>query len=124
MEPELKSDINKKSLLIVLTQAPLASSNNQEAFDLALAAASFDQDVTLVFEGDAIYQLTMNQNPSDVGRKNLPKMMKAFPMYGIEKLYVFMASDQGDMKVPDNIAVLDDQSYRQLLSESDSVIRF
>ncbi len=116
--------MNRKSLLIVLTQAPLASSNNQEALDLALAAASFDQDVSLVFEGDAIYQLALNQNPGDAGRKNLPKMMKAFPMYGIEKLYVFMASDLGDMKTPDNIAVLDDQSYRRLLSESDSVIRF
>ena len=116
--------MNKKSLLIALTQAPLASSNNQEAFDLALAAASFDQDVTLVFEGDAIYQLTMNQNPSDVGRKNLPKMMKAFPMYGIEKLYIFMASDTEQIEIPNNIEVLDDQSYRQLLSESDSIIRF
>lgn len=116
--------MNKKSLVIVFTKPPSASSANQEALDLALAAASFDQDVKLVFEGDAIYQLANSQEPGLVGRKNLSKMMKALPLYGIDKLYIFSISDSGEQELPENATVLDDHEYQVLLTESDTVIRF
>ncbi|KZY61310.1 hypothetical protein A3742_00800 [Oleiphilus sp. HI0071] len=113
-----------KSLVIVFTQPPSASSANQEALDLALAAASFDQEVKLVFEGDAIYQLVNSQEPGLVGRKNLSKMMKALPLYGIDLLYIFSGSDTSSQELPENATLLDDQSYQTLLAQSNSVIRF
>ena len=116
--------MHKKSLAIVLTQAPSATSANQEALDLALAAASFDQDVALIFEGDAIYQLANTQEPGLVGRKNLSKVMKALPIYGIEKLYAFGSSDFGVLGSDAKPTILSEHDYRTLLAESDTVIRF
>lgn len=116
--------MNKKSLVIVFTKPPSASSANQEALDLALAAASFDQDVKLVFEGDGIYQLANSQEPGLVGRKNLSKMMKALPLYGIDKLYLFSMPDLHRRDMPENATLLDNSGYRTLLSESNTVIRF
>lgn len=118
--------MQKKSLLIILTQGPNASSANQEALDIALAAASFDQPVSLLFEGDGVYQLLTEQDPNIVGRKNLSKAMKAFPIYGIEKLYAFS----------DNNTLLDNKSieavakpvgeaeYAGLIRSHATVLRF
>lgn len=116
--------MHSKSLVIVFTQPPSASSANQEALDLALAAASFDQDVTLVFEGDAAYQLLNTQEPGLVGRKNLLKMMKALPLYGINTLHVFGSSESALQELPENATHLDTNGYRKLLAASDNVIRF
>lgn len=116
--------MNNKSLAIVFTQPPSGSSANQEALDLALAAASFDQEVRLIFEGDAAYQLVLDQEPGLVGRKNLSKMMKALPLYGIDRLYIFGTSVTDEHGLPDNAKLLDEQGYRMLLEESDAIIRF
>lgn len=118
--------MQKKSLLIILTQGPNASSNNQEALDIALAAASFDQPVSLLFEGDGIYQLLTEQDPNIAGRKNLSKAMKAFPIYGIDKLYAFA----GNTTLLDNKSIeaiaksVGEAEYAGLIRSHATVLRF
>ena len=111
-----------KSLLILISHAPQASSNNQEAIDLALAAASFDQDVSLLFTGNGLFQLVSEQSPNDVGRKNLPKMLKALPIYGIRCF-----AEQNTLLDASQIAdttVLSKAQVKQLINEHDTVLHF
>lgn len=119
---------NTKSILIYLTKAPMANSANQEAVDLALAAASFEQEVSLLFEGDASFQLIPNQTPDSVGRKNLPKAFKAFPIYGIQDLYL-LGNTQESLKAKihaehKNIIEVANNELNSLFEKFDTVIRF
>ena len=116
--------MSSKSILIVLTQAPSNASANQEALDLALAAATFEQKVTLVYEGDAIYQLASQQQPELIGRKNLPKVMKALPIYGIEDQYIYRPSKCSQLETTKQLTELDTTSYRKLIDSSDTILRF
>lgn len=50
-------------LVIISRAGPTASLAAREAIDTALAAAAFDQQVTLLFDGDGVYQLVKAQQP-------------------------------------------------------------
>lgn len=121
--------MNSKSVLICLSKAPQAGSANHEAIDLALAAASFDQTVGLIFEGDAALQLLPGQNPNQSGRKNLSKMLKALPIYGIEELYLYSptvddATISSITLATPTLKIIEDTTYGETLARFDSVIRF
>ncbi len=73
-------------LLVIQSTAPYAHSHAQEALDLVLAAAAFDLPVYYLLMGDACYQLLETAQPELNGRKNLSKMMKALPLYGVEHI--------------------------------------
>ncbi len=71
-----------------MTQSPYSGSLSREAIDYCLAAAAFEQDLELLFTGDAVLQLIKNQEPSAIDQKNLTKTLSALPIYGIDKFYV------------------------------------
>ena len=78
----------KKHILIVNQSAPYSSSNAKESLDIALAAGTFEQTVSILFTGDACYQLLPNQTPETINSKNLCQMLKVLPIYGIDELLV------------------------------------
>jgi len=77
-----------KKILIVNQSAPYSSGNAKESLDLALAAGTFEQDVSILFTGDACYQLLAAQKPKEIDSKNLSQMLKVLPIYGVESLFV------------------------------------
>ena len=81
-----QAKVNK--ILIVNQSAPYSSGNAKESLDLALAAATFEQNVSILFTGDACYQLIAQQTPQNINSKNLTQMLKALPIYGVENLFV------------------------------------
>ena len=118
---------NKKKLLIVQTKAPFGSSSIQESLDIVLAAGTFDQDVSLLIEGDACFQLLNGQQPDIINRKNTTKMLKALPIYGVDKILVCAesASARG-LTLNDNdiFKFVSRNNIRNIYSESDTVLRF
>jgi len=76
------------SILLVQQSAPYGNSSAKEALDIALSAATFEQDISILFTGDACYQLMANQNSEKIDQKNISQMLKALPIYGIEEMYV------------------------------------
>ena len=50
--------------------------------------AAFEQDVSLAFLGDGVYQLTKGQDTKGIGIKNHSKTYRALEGYDVEKLYV------------------------------------
>ena len=117
----------KKKLLIVQTKAPFGSSATQESLDIALAAGTFDQDVSLLIEDDACYQLLSAQQPEIINRKNTTKMLNALPIYGIDKILVCAESASLRNLPPNNndaFKFITKNEIKTVYSESDTVIRF
>lgn len=117
-----------KNMLIVNQSPPYSSANASEALDLALAAATFDQDVSILFTGDACYQLLNQQTPEKIDAKNLNKMFKALPIYGISEILVDADSLEHrqikELIEGVSIKLLSKDEIKQLYNKADAVIRF
>ena len=78
----------KKSFLLICRRAPYGQSLAREALDVALTAATFDQQVAMLFLGDGVLQLLKAQQPAVIAQKALDKQLAALPLYDIETVYV------------------------------------
>jgi len=59
-----------------------------ESLEVVLIAAAFEQDVSLAFVDDGVYQIVEGQNTDGIGMKNFSKTFHALGDYDINKLYV------------------------------------
>jgi tRNA 2-thiouridine synthesizing protein C len=55
---------------------------------VVLIGAAFDQDVSLAFVDDGVYQLTKGQNTGEIGMKNFSPTYSALGDYEVKKIYV------------------------------------
>ncbi len=69
-------------------KAPYGTIYALESLEVVLIAAAFDQDISLVFADDGVYQLTKNQDTNGIGMKNFSKTYSALGDYDIKKIYV------------------------------------
>lgn len=76
-----------KKTLLITRQSPYRSHLARGALDAALAAAVFEQDVTLLFMDDGVWQLTGEQQPEAAYTKSLEKTLRSLELYDLEKLY-------------------------------------
>ena len=58
-----------------------------EVIEMALALATFDQEVTLIFTGAAIGWLIKQQGPRKVSAKTPSSLIKALPMYDCDQVF-------------------------------------
>jgi tRNA 2-thiouridine synthesizing protein C len=77
-----------KKFLYVNRKAPHGSIYALESLEVVLVGAAFDQDVSLAFIDDGVYQLMLNQNTSGIGVKNFSSTYKALGDYDINQIYV------------------------------------
>jgi tRNA 2-thiouridine synthesizing protein C len=117
-----------QKILIVNQSAPYSSGNAKESLDLALAAGTFEQDVSILFTGDACYQLLTSQKPNKIDSKNLNQMLKVLPIYGVDKLFVDEQSllDRNIQYIDDDIKVtkISASESRELYQNATTVFRF
>lgn len=73
-------------------RAPHGTIYALEGLEVALIGAAFDQDISMVFMDDGVFQLIKGQDPKVLGMKNFSVTFKALGMYGIEQIYVETAS--------------------------------
>lgn len=118
----------KKHILIVNQSAPYSTGNAKESLDVALSAGTFDQSISILFTGDACYQLLADQAPETIHSKNLLNMFKALPIYGIETLLVDKQSlhDRNINHLTENlpISLVSKQEVRELYQKASAVLRF
>lgn len=81
-----------KKILLISRHAPYGNSIAREALDAALSAAVYDQDLTLLFMDDGVFQLLKNQQAHTISQKNFSSMLSALPFYDIDKIYVHRES--------------------------------
>ena len=77
-----------KKFLYINRRAPHGSIYAQESLEVVLIGAAFEQDVTLAFIDDGVYQLMKNQDPSEIGTKNFAPTFRALGDYDVNQIYV------------------------------------
>ena len=77
-----------KKFLYVNRKAPYGTIYALESLEVVLIGAAFDQDVSLAFLDDGVFQLTKNQNTETIGVKNFSPTFRALGDYDVTKLYV------------------------------------
>ena len=127
MEEELETGVIKK-FLYVNRRAPHGTVYAHEALEVVLIGAAFDQDVSLAFIDDGVFQLKKNQDTSEIYTKNFSKIYSALEMYDVEKLFVEKESlesrglTENDLSV--DVKVIDSNEMKKLMSDSEVVLNF
>jgi tRNA 2-thiouridine synthesizing protein C len=117
-----------KKFMFLNRRAPHGSIHALESLEVVLIAATFDQDVSLVFIDDGVYQLLKGQQTKGIGCKNFSPSYRALEGYDVEKLYVDRRSlvergiEVGQLLVP--VEVLDTPAMTELMNEQDVILSF
>ncbi|HAI70661.1 MAG TPA: sulfurtransferase TusC, partial [Gammaproteobacteria bacterium] len=80
-----------KKFLYLNRKAPYGTIYALESLEVVLIGAAFEQDVSLAFIDDGVYQLKKDQKTSvsdGIGVKDFSKTYRALEGYDVEKLYV------------------------------------
>jgi tRNA 2-thiouridine synthesizing protein C len=77
-----------KKFMFVNRKAPYGSIYALESLEVVLISAAFEQEVSLVFSDDGVYQIKKGQNTEGIGMKNFSPTYNALGDYDINKLYV------------------------------------
>jgi tRNA 2-thiouridine synthesizing protein C len=77
-----------KKFLYVNRKAPYGSIYALESLEVVLIGAAFEQDVSLAFVDDGVYQLTKGQDTTAIGMKNFSPTYSALGDYDVQKIYV------------------------------------
>jgi len=119
--------MSMQKLLYVFTQAPYSNSAGLEALDAVLIGAAFEQDISVLFIHNGVFQLNQNQSPNE-GVKQFTKTYKALEDFGVDSVYVdrlSMASRGLDLTQLICPAVsLEPEQVTDLLSEQYRVFTF
>ena len=117
-----------KKFMFVNRKAPYGTIYALESLEVVLITATFDQDVSLVFMDDGVYELVKGQQTKDIGIKNFSPSYRALDGYDVEKLYVDQESlsarglSEKDLLVP--VEVLNAEQMGQLMAQQDVILSF
>ncbi len=117
-----------KKFMYVNRKAPYGTIYALESLEVVLIGAAFEQDVSLAFIDDGVYQLAKGQDTKGLGVKNFSPTFRALEDYDVTKLYVARASleDRGltteDLVVP--VQVVDEQEMAEIMDGQDVILSF
>lgn len=126
MEEETSGTVKK--FMFVNRKAPYGTVYALEGLEVVLISAAFDQDVSMVFIDDGVYELVKGQNTKATGMKNFSPVYRALEGYDIEKLYVDEESLEARGLTTENllvpVEVLNAAQMAELMDQQDIVISF
>lgn len=117
-----------KKFMFVNRKAPYGTVYALESLEVVLITAAFDQDVSVVFLDDGVYQLKRGQQTKGIDNKNFSPTYRALEGYDVEKLYVerealeARALTEDDLLVP--VTVLSRAEMGALMATQDVVLSF
>ncbi len=127
MEEELETGVIKK-FLFINRRAPHGTIYAHEALEVVLIGAAFDQDVSLAFIDDGVFQLKKTQDTADIYTKNFSKIYSALEMYDVEKLFVEKESLEKRGLKEENLSVdvkiIDSDEMKKLITNSEVILNF
>ena len=77
-----------KKFLYLNRRAPYGTIYALESLEVVLIGAAFEQEVSLAFTDDGVYQLIAGQDTDGVGMKNFSRTYKALGDFEVNRLYV------------------------------------
>ncbi len=80
--------MSTKKFMYLNRKAPYGTVYALESLEVVLIAAAFEQDVSLAFIDDGVYQIVDGQKTDGIGMKNFSSTYRALGDYDINKLYV------------------------------------
>ena len=117
-----------KKFMYVNRRAPYGTVYALESLEVVLIGAAFDQDVSVVFIDDGVFEIQKGQETAEIGMKNFSPTYRALEMYDVEKLYVSKESlaerglTEDDILV--DVEVLPDSRIADLMDEQDVIFTF
>jgi tRNA 2-thiouridine synthesizing protein C len=135
------SEIVKK-FMYLNRRAPYGTIYAWESLEVVLIGAAFDQEVSLMFLDDGVYQLTKGQDTKGIGMKNFSPTYRTLGDYEVKNIYVDQDSlearglTQDDLvaiawedfeteeEVENIVEVVDSARVRELMEGADVVFSF
>ena len=117
-----------KKFMFVNRKAPYGTIYALEGLEVVLISAAFEQDVSMAFIDDGVYELKKGQDTKALEQKNFSPTYRALEGYDIEKLYVEKESmdarglTEDDLLV--DVTVLDRVEMAAKMAEQDVLISF
>lgn len=117
-----------KKFLFVNRKAPYGTIYALEALEVVMISAAFDQDVSLAFLDDGIFQIVKGQETTFIGMKNFSQTYRALEDFGVTKLYVERESmeargiSESDIIVP--AEVISVREMAELMASQDIILSF
>ena len=127
MAEETQGGVAKK-FLYVNRKAPYGTIYALESLEVVLIGAAFEQDVSLAFVGDGVYQLTKGQDTKGLEMKNFSPAFRALEDYDVTKLYVEEEAlrarglTASDLVVP--VEVVSAQRLAEIMEDQDVILSF
>ncbi len=131
-----------KKFMYVNRKAPYGTIYAWESLEVVLIGAAFEQDVSVAFIDDGVYQLIKGQNTTELGIKNFSPTYSALGDYDINKIYVEKESleargltiddllpltwedENEDYAEKDSIKVVSSAELKTLLNDADVLLNF
>ncbi len=131
-----------KKFLYLNRRAPYGTIYAWESLEVVLIGAAFDQDVSLAFVGDGVFQILKGQDTSEIGMKNFSPTYDALGDYEVKKLYVEKESleargltledlmdvkwedEDEDWAEKDSIHLVSREELSKIMEEQDTVFSF
>jgi len=114
--------------MYVNRRAPHGTIYAQEALEVVLTGAAFDQEVCVAFVDDGVFQLVRGQDTAAIGAKDFSPTYRALEMYDVRHVYVECESlaarglEPDDLVIP--VEVVDAVTLGRLIDEQDAVLTF
>ncbi len=131
-----------KKFMYVNRRAPYGTIYAWESLEVVLIGAAFDQEVSLVFMDDGVFQLVKGSDTSESDMKNFMPTYRTLGDYGVRHMFVDKASLEArgltaddlievawedfetEEEVDNIVEVLDADQVTQKLTESEVVFSF
>ncbi len=124
------SMVGKKKLLYVFEDGPYSGSAGIEALDAVLIGASFEQEISLLFLNDGVFQLNAGQsaNSQPTGLKQYTNAFKALSDFDVHQIFVhdlsLIARGLSQKELLIDTRLLDSPKVAQLIAQQDKVFTF
>ncbi len=117
-----------KRFLCINRRAPYGTVYALESLEVVLAAAAFEQRVTVLFMDDGVFQLVRGQETGALGVKNFSPTYKALDSYEVERIVVERESLERrglapkDLVIP--VEILNESEVSELFESHDILLNF
>ncbi|HEY5635436.1 MAG TPA: sulfurtransferase complex subunit TusC [Burkholderiales bacterium] len=117
-----------KRFLYVNRKAPYGTIYALESLEVVLIGAAFDQDVSVAFLGDGVYQLARGQDTKALEVKNFSPTYRALDDYDVNKIYVEETAMRARGLTADDLVIpaeiVSDERMAEIMEAQDVVLSF
>jgi len=117
-----------KKFLYVNRRAPYGTIYALESLEVVLIGAAFEQDVSLAFLGDGVFQLAKGQDTKALEVKNFSPTFRALEDYDVTKIYVDEEAlrarglSEADLVIP--VEVVNVERMAEIMEAQDVILSF